>query len=123
MEDLRCAVRDTEAVRLAAYGALALDHIECRALYADRVDWPAARMSMARAAASATTPADLHPAIRAVAQHAGGQHSGLLPSGRPPNARARQRPNASMINGYGVLVLPSCPGDARSVRGYAAAGG
>lgn len=110
-------------MRLVAYGALALDHIERRALYADRVDWPATRASMARAAALARTPADLHPVIRAVVRHAGGQHSGLLPPGRPSSAGARQRPSACMVNGHGVLVLPSCPGDVRSVRGYAAAGG
>jgi C-terminal processing protease CtpA/Prc len=28
-----------------------------------------------------------------------------------------------MLHGHGVLVLPSCPGDLRSVRAYAAAGG
>lgn len=110
-------------MRLAAYGALALDHIERRALYADRVDWAATRTSMAHAAARATTPAELHPAIRAVVQQAGGQHSGLLPPGRTSRAGVRKRPSASMLNGHGVLVLPSCPGDLRSVRAYAADGG
>jgi len=111
-------------VRLAAYGALALDHIERRALFADRVDWPSARASLAVAAAGATTPAELHPAIRDVVRQAGDGHGGLVP---PGHASARggggTRPSVVMSDGLGVLTLPSCPGDLRSVRAYVAAGG
>ena len=110
-------------MRLAAYGALALDHIERRALYADRVDWLTTRTALARAAARATTPAELHPAIRLVVRQAGGDHSGLLPPARAARAAARKRPSASMMNGRGVLVLPSCPGDLRSAWAYAVHGG
>ena len=108
---------------LAAYGSLALDHIERRALYADRVDWPVTRTALARAAARATTPAELHPAIRSVARQAGGEHSGLLPPARAARAGARRRPSVSMVDGHGVLVLPSCPGDLRSAWEYAVHGG
>ena len=110
-------------MRLAAYGESALDHVEHRALYADRVDWPAARASMASAAARATTPAELHPAIGAVLRQAGGRHSGLVPPGRTGSTGARERPSASWVDGHGVLVLPWCPGELRAVRAYAAAGG
>lgn len=109
-------------MRLAAYGALALNHIERRALYADRVDWPKTRRSMTQDAARATVPAELHPAIRTVLREAGGQHSGLRPPGRTGVAGARKRPKASLVKGHGVLVLPACPGDLRCVRAYAAEG-
>ncbi len=110
-------------MRLAAYGALALDHVERRAVYADRVDWPTTRTSMAQAAARATAPADLHAAIRRVARQAGGEHGGLVPPGRRSRAGAQEHPCASLVDHCGVLVLPSCPGDLRSVLAYAAAGG
>lgn len=110
-------------MRLSAYGALALDHVERRALYAERVDWPSTRASIADAAARAMTPTELHPAIRTVVRQAGGRHSGLLPPGGASRAGPIEWPSASMLHGHGVLVLPSCPGDLRSVRAYAAAGG
>lgn len=108
---------------LAAYGTLALDHIERRALYADRVDWPTTRKALARAAAGATTPAQLHPAIRSVVRQAGGEHSGLLPPTRASRSGVSKSPRASVMQGRGVLVLPSCPGDLRSAWAYAVHGG
>lgn len=110
-------------MRLSAYGALALDHIERRVLYAERVDWPSTRASIADAAAHAATPMELHPAIRTVLRRAGGRHSGLLPPGGASRAGPIAWPSALMLHGHGVLVLPSCPGGLRSVRAYAAAGG
>lgn len=116
-------MRDPGEVELREYGALALDHIQRRALYADRVDWQATRASIALAAAGATSPQELHPTIGEVLRQAGGEHSGLVPPGRRSRPGARSLPTASLVEGHAVLVLPSCPGDVRSVRAYTAAGG
>ena len=107
---------------LRGYGETALGHMEQRALYADRVDWPAARAGVAAAADRALTPADLHAALRTVLREAGGPHSGLSAASRaaPPGA---ELPAARRVGAAGVLVLPGCSGDPRSVRRYTATGG
>ena len=110
-------------MEVRAYGAHALEHIERLALYADRVDWPAARGAVAAAAARGTTAADLHDELRAVLHEACGPHGGLsTATGRAPADR-RPLPSARLVGDVGVLVLPACPGDRGSVRGYTVAGG
>ena len=109
-------------MELHAYAALALGHVERQALYVDRVDWPAARAALAAAADRGTTTADLHDHLRAVLRDACGPHGGLsTATGRPP--ADRRLPSARLAGDVGVLVLPACPGDAGSVRGYTVAGG
>jgi carboxyl-terminal processing protease len=108
-----------------AYATRVLDLIEHRALYADRVDWAVVRARLLAAADRAVVPAELHEALDVVAKEAGGPHSRLL----PPDAvrqladRSSQFPEARVVNGAGVLVLPACRSDRRCRRAYAAAGG
>ena len=107
------------------YAKRVLDLIERRALYADRVDWPVVRARLLAAADGAVAPGELHEALDVVAQEAGGAHSRLLP---PDTVRhladsLSQLPEARVVDGTGVLVLPTCSGDRRRRRAYALAGG
>jgi carboxyl-terminal processing protease len=105
-----------------AYADLVLARLRERALFADRVDWTATSRTVADAAARARSPADLHDALRAVVREAGGTHSGLVvPGGRP--RRPDALPTVRRTGGTAVLTLPACPGDPRSARRYAVAGG
>lgn len=108
-----------------AYANRVLDLIEHRALYADRVHWPAVRARLLAAADRAVAPAELHEALDVVVQEAGGRHSRLLP---PDTVRhladtPSRLPEARVVDGAGVVVLPACRGDRRGRRVYAAAGG
>ena len=99
--------------------------LEARGLYADRVDWPAVRVRLLDVADRATGPAELHEALNDVAKEAGGLHSALL---RPDTvrrmaARPARSPEARVVDGVGVLVLPECSGERRTRRAYALDGG
>ena len=108
-----------------AYANRVLDLIEHRALYADRVHWPAVRARLLAAADRAVAPAELHEALDVVVQEAGGRHSRLLPPNtvRQLAGRPSRLPEARVVDGAGVVVLPACRGDRRGRRVYAAAGG
>jgi C-terminal processing protease CtpA/Prc len=60
-----------------------------------------------------------------VAREAGGTHSRLLPPDtvRHLADRPSQLPEARVVDGTGVLVLPACHSDRRCRRAYVAAGG
>lgn len=108
-----------------AYATRVLDLLERRALYADRVDWPVVRARLLAAADRAVAPAELHEVLDVVAREAGGPHSRLLP---PDTVRQladgpARFPEARVVDGTGVLVLPGCRRDHRCRRAYAAAGG
>jgi len=115
-----------ERMTLRAYAERALDMIEGRALYADRVDWPSTRVRVLGAADRLGDPGELHDVLRAVVRQAGGPHSGLLvpPVVWRPAAAPLPAPVASVIEGAGVvLVLPAFIGDRRSALSFAKAGG
>lgn len=75
----------------------ALDLIEKRAYYADRIDWPELRESSRALAKDARRPADTYPAIKQALAALGDRHSHLV----SPDATARQR-SEDTRNDYGV---------------------
>ena len=116
----RAGVTKHEHVKLSAYGALALDHLERLALNADRVDWPGTMAAIAAPAARALTPAELHPVILAVARQAGGRTAGSCRRAarrRPGRSRGRAGPCWT-----GARCWCCCPAPATCGR-CAAAGG
>lgn len=62
----------------------ALDAMQAKAYYADRVDWPGVRARAYARAAGAQTPAETHPAIREALAALGDGHSFLLAADPPP---------------------------------------
>jgi len=97
-----------------ALGA-ALDLMEQRALFADKVDWTAAR---AEVAAAAEDPEQLELALFHLVRKVGGPHSGLR---RPLHAAgAPDVPTVEMQGDAAVVTLPACA--ARDGRAYVEAG-
>jgi carboxyl-terminal processing protease len=93
----------------------ALRVVERDALWAARVDWPAARE---RVLAALDDPAELQARLREVVRTAGGPHSDLVTA--PEITEAASLPTARVVDGTGVLTLPAC--DRRAATRYVDAG-
>jgi C-terminal processing protease CtpA/Prc len=100
----------TVAIDPAAYLSEALDYIEHNALYADRVDWPAARAAALERVEGATTTSDTYVAIERVLRELGDRHSHFV---RPADAArlaqddpAAPLPEGRRIAAVGYIALP-----------------
>ena len=97
----------------------ALDLIQHRAYYAERVDWPALRESSHALARHARRPADTYPAIKEALAALADRHSHLL----PPEATARQQSEtvrgdygveSSRLGAIGYVRIPAFAGAGRA---------